>query len=408
MASYSAAVAIFAILILLGTLQLISPPESLAQDLFNTPAHELIEIAKDPKSDVRITAIRELARRPMSLDSIVPELARLSMDRDQRVLNAAQVTLREIGESGAKMLRPLFDLQTRSASLAACSATGSLGSSCEIYLPEIKQILETGDRSQRHAALYALKGIGNSNVELLDEVIGSLSDKDFNVRLMACRVLEKYGPKASKAEPRLLELFERGTPSIRGYSAICLASMGDKLQVKGFAGKVAKRIEGKGARLEAPTVHGRYLLALTMLGEESSKKHLAVVRKGLGHHSIVVQIDSALAVCRITGQTEESKAVFEKLLEDELKAPEALDHIIKFKDDAAPFVPAILQSLDAASALTREMAIVALTELGINDAETSKKIEQKLEDSEEDVRSAAKEALDFFEWQKRFSEGAQR
>ena len=215
MASYSAAVAIFAILILLGTLQLISPPASLAQDLFNTPAHELIEIAKDPKSDVRIMAIRELARRPMSLDSIVPELARLSMDRDQRVLNAAQVTLREIGESGAKMLRPLFDLQTRSASLAACSATGSLGSSCEIYLPEIKQILETGDRSQRHAALYALKGIGNSNVELLDEVIGSLSDKDFNVRLMACRVLEKYGPKASKAEPRLLELFERGTPTIR-------------------------------------------------------------------------------------------------------------------------------------------------------------------------------------------------
>ena len=50
----------------------------------------------------------------------------------------------------------------------------------------------------------------------------------------------------------------------------------------------------------------------------------------------------------------------------------------------------------------REMAVVALTELGINDPATIKKIEGLLEDPEPDVRSAAQEALDYFKWKREF------
>ena len=70
MASYSTVVSIFAFLFFLWAFQLFAPRSMFAQELVNMPAHELIELVKDPQSDNRIQAIRELARRPMSLDSI--------------------------------------------------------------------------------------------------------------------------------------------------------------------------------------------------------------------------------------------------------------------------------------------------------------------------------------------------
>ena len=407
MASYSTAVLIFAVLFLIVILPLTASQTLLAQELTNTPAHELIEMAEDPQGDVRIPAIRELAKRPMSFDSIVPVLARLTMSRDERISNAAGSSLSEIGESGVEMLKPLFAEKARSSSLIACSAAEAIGAPSKIYVPELKELLKNGDTVERRAALFALKGIGESNVELLDEVIGSLSDKDFNVRNMACRVLTKYGPKASKAEPRLLEMFDKDLPSVRGFSAICLASIGPKLTTKDFAGMVAKKLEGNGPRPVAPTVHGRYLVALTMLGDES-KKYLNVIRKGLNHHSTLVQGNSAFAIYRISGQSEEAREVVEKILKDEIRAPELLGLVGELKDDAEPFVPAVTRSLDSASPETREMAVVAVMELGIKDPAIIKKIEQKLDDPEPDVRSAAKEALEFLKLQNDFNATAEQ
>lgn len=401
MASYSTVVSIFVFLFFLWAFQLFAPRSMFAQELVNMPAHELIELVKDPQSDNRIQAIRELARRPMSLDSIVPELAGLSVNFDQRISAAAAKSLSEIGESGVEMLRPLFDKKSKRASLMACSAAQSIGAASKIYIPEFRQLLKNGDRVERRGALFALKGIGDANVELLDEVIASLSDKDFNVRCMACRVLAKYGPKASKAEPKLLELFDNGTPSVRGLSAICLASLGAELQEKDVVDRLVKKLEGDGGRPAPPTVHERYLVALTMLGDEA-KKHLPVVRKGLAHRSTLVRSHSAFAIYRITGKPDEALAVVEELLKDPLRAPEVLELVGKLEGEAAPFVPAVSRSIDSTSAETREMAVVALTELGINDPATIKKIEGLLEDPEPDVRSAAQEALDYFKWKREF------
>ena len=393
MASYYTAALIFTALLLLGALHLYAPHSLLAQELVNTPAHELIEMAEDPQSEVRIRAIRELAKRPMSFDTIVPVLARLTASDDSQVSAAAQSSLSEIGESGVEMLRPLFEEKTKTASLIACSAAHSIGPPSKIFLPEIKKLLEDGDRVERRAALFVLKGIGDSNVELLDEVIVSLSDINFNVRCMACRVIQSYGPKASKAEPKLLEMLDKGMPSIRGFSALCLASIGPKLKSKDVADKIAKKLKGDGIRPVTPVVHGRYLVALTLLGDES-KKHLDLIRKGLDHHSTLVKANSAFAIYQISGESMETEELVERLLKDETRAPELLGLIGKLKDDAAPFVPAVSRSLGSASPATREMALVALMELGIEDPAIIKKVEAMLDDPNEDVSNTAKEALE--------------
>ena len=397
MGSYFIAIviSIFAAQGLFVVLEQTAPQSPSVQELVNTPAHELVKMAQDPQSEVQIRAIRELARRPMSVDSIVPVLAKLSISRDPRISVAAGRSLNEIGESAAEYLRPLFEEKTKASSLIACSAAQAIGPPCQVYVPEFKQLLETGDKLERRAALFALVGIGDSNVEMLDEVIASLSDKDFNVRLMACRVLEKYGPKASKAEPRLLELLEKGSPPVRGFSAICLASIGPKLTTKDLAGRIAEKLQHGRARPVLPVEHERYMTALTMLGDES-KKHLDLIRNGLGHHSTLVKGNSAIAIYRITGQSDEAKKVVEKILKDETRAPEMLILIGKLNDEAEPFLPAVSRCLDSTSPETREMAVVTLMELGIKDPAIVKRVKEMANDPEPDVASAVAEAIESF------------
>jgi len=364
-----------------------------AQELYNTPAHELIEMAQDTQNVDRIKAIRELAKRPMSFDSVVPVLARLTINQNPRVVAAAQNSLSEIGEPGAEMLKPLFEGKTKSGTLLACSAARWIGPSCKMFLPELKSLLDDGDQGERKAALYALVGIGESGADLIDEVIVNLSDKDLNIRCMACRVLAAYGTKAAKAEPKLLQLLDKGTPSVRGLAAISLASIGTDLTTKDVDQMIANKLKGDGIRPVLPVEHERYLDALIMFGEES-KKHLDIIRNGLKHHSGFVQGLSALAIYRITGQTEEAVKTFENLVKDETRAPELLDLLGEQNADATPFIPVISRCLSSSNPETREMALVALMKIGTSDAAVIKSMEQKVDDPEPDVSDAAREALD--------------
>ena len=137
------------------------------------------------------------------------------------------------------------------------------------------------------------------------------------------------------------------------------------------------------------------MTALTMLGDES-KKHLDLIRNGLGHHSTLIKGNSAIAIYRITGQSDEAKKVVEKILKDETRAPEMLILIGKLNDEAEPFLPAVSRCLDSTSPETREMAVVTLMELGIKDPAIVKRVKEMANDPEPDVASAVAEAIESF------------
>ena len=398
MASFMPAVAvsIMEVLGLYFVLELTAPEPVFSQSLLNTPADELISIAQDHESGGQIKAIHQLANRPKSLDSSVPVLARLTMsstNSNPRVMAAAETSLKNIGEPAAEILKPFFDEKTKRGTLLGCSAAQAIGDPCKVYLPQLKELLNNGDQVDRHSALYALKGIGVSGAELLDDVIACLSDKDFNVRLMACRVLETYGAKAAKSEPELLRLLEKGTPSVRGRAAICLASIGPKLQTANVEDLIAERLAGKGNRPVIPVEHERHLMALAMLGDKS-KKHLEKIKTGLTHRSPLIQVCSAFTIYQITGETDETTKVLESLDKNDIQAAQALDTLGRFGGEASPFVPAVKKFLDSGDPVNRENAIVTLMRIGTDDPDIIKRIRRMVNDADPEVKLAAKEAME--------------
>ena len=395
MASYMAAVtvSIVAVLGLFLALELTSPKPILALSLSSTPADELIEIAENRQSENQIAAIHQLAKLPKSLDSTVPVLARLATSRNPRVMSAARSSLKEIGEPAVEILKPFFEAKTKSGTLLGCSAVEAIGDPCKTYLPELKELLNNGDKVDRHSALYALKGIGVSGAELLDDVIVSLSDEDFNVRLMACRVLEAFGPKAAKAESELLRLLNKGTPSVRGRAAISLAAIGPALETEDVVDLIAKRLDGDGRMPITPVEYQRHLAALATFGTKS-KKHVEKIRERLTHQSVGIQVSSAVTIYKITGETEEPTKVVEELVKNEFRAGQAIDLLGQYGEEAAPFVPAIQSCLDSADPINRETAIVALMQIGTDDLEIIKRIHQMVDDEDTDVQLAAKEAIE--------------
>ena len=395
MASYMAAVtvSIVAVLGLFLALELTSPKPILAQSLSDTPADELIEIAQNRQSVNQIDAIHELAKHPESLDSTVPLLARLATSQKPSVMSAAQNSLKEIGEPAVEKIKPFFEAKTKSGTLLGCSAVHAIGDPCKVYLPELKDLLNNGDKVDRHSALFALKGIGASGAELIDDVVASLSDEDFNVRLMACRVLESFGPKAAKAEPELLRLLNKGTPSVRGRAAISLAAIGPALETADVVDLIAKRLDGDGRMPITPVEYQRHLAALTKLGTKS-KKHLDKIREGLTHQSVGIQVSSAFAIYQITGETDEPTKVVEDLVKNEFRSAQAVDLLGQYGEEAAPFLPAVQSCLDSADPTNRETAIVALMKIGTDDPEIIKRIQRMVNDSDPEVQMAAKEAIE--------------
>ena len=100
------------------------------------------------------------------------------------------------------------------------------------YTPQLLNILKTSDDpSRRTAATYALTGFSHGNAEAIDLIIPDLDSSDMNVTLFAMRLIIKTGPQAKQAAPKLIELYNDGLPSQRGYAAWSLAAIAP---VEGF------------------------------------------------------------------------------------------------------------------------------------------------------------------------------
>ena len=117
------------------------------------------------------------------------------------------------------------------------------------------------------------------------------------------------------------------------------------------------------------------------------------IRKRLEHRDAFIRCHSAFAIFKITGESEETLEIFRSVIEQEVYAADALELVSKMGDKAIPFVPSITNCLDSTEAANREMALVALANIGPKAASATSKVKKLLNDEDALVRIAARNTL---------------
>jgi HEAT repeat protein len=352
----------------------------------NMDQDELIEAAQSPQSKTRIDSILKLGEEPGDLAKTVPALAALTMERDELVRIAAGIALKNIGAPGLPHLKSLLESEDLNQVVIGCTAIREMDAGGKQYLPIFKKMLETGQSANRRRALFALQGVGTDSIELLDLIVDSLDDEDFNTKLMACRVLEKLGPDAIAAEKKLLQLLKEGLPSTRSWAARVLGAIGptDKTDT-------AKLLADN---LKAPlqVEKQRTLLGLCHLGAEANSQATAV-RQLMFTTNQHVMPHAAYAYWKITGQTEEPLEVLKECLANPSYRDDAAEFIGKMGIEGSPLVDELAELLADPDPGTKEIAIVALGNVGVPAQKVMDQIRPLLKDNDPLVRYYAKTSI---------------
>ena len=359
-----------------------------AQDkLGSHSVDELLAITADPKSEDRVEAILQLGSRPGDLSVTVPILAKLTLDRDELVKNAAQSSLQKIGEPAAEHVRQFLDARTLENYKIACSAIRAIGPSCKVYIPEIKELLSADEIMKRKCGLFALQGMESESLAALDEIIECVSDDDFNNQCSACRILEKLGPDAMEAEASLLKLLDEGNPSTRGWAAVCLGAIGPTTTNTNVAELLADRLDARN-----PIEKQRVLAGLAYLGPEA-KSVVGDVRAILDSKDDFIRANTAFTLWRITGDSDEALNVFGELMSSPTAGPDTVQLLGRMGSEGLPLLNKVIRNLNSPEAGTRELAVVAIGNMGPKAQSAASQVKELLNDPDALVRIAARRTL---------------
>lgn len=369
----------------------------IADDLFaqdelgDHSVDQLLQTAVDRKSDDQVEAILMLGDRPGDLAKTVPVLAKLTMDFNELVKNAAHASLQKIGPPATEHIRQFLDARTTDNYKIACSAIRAIGPSCKIYMPEIRDLLLRDKAMERKCGLYALQGMESEALAALDEIIVCVADEDFNNQCSACRILEQLGPDAMEAEEALLKLLKEGNPSTRGWAAVCLGAIGPTTTNENVAELLAKNLSAVN-----PVERQRVLMGLAHLGPEAESV-ADQVSELLTTRDDFIKAHAAFTLWRITGNTDSTLKVLGDLIGSPGAAQDAIDLLGKMGGDALPLLNNIVVNLGSDDAGTRELAVIAIGNMGPKAASAAPKVRELLEDSDALVRVAARQTMELLE-----------
>lgn len=379
----------------------------LAQEQFVAPDRtttELIAVLNDAdasKAD-RIAAILDLGKVKKDFDVVVPALVPFAGAKAE-YRHAAAIAIGELGEPAVEPLKQYFaksiqfDDDNQILNLReilidrsqAAFAIRELGDCCKVYLPQLQEMLQSDSSQFRKIGLFALAGMDSGAEESLDMVIKCLGDSDFNNQCFACRIIQRLGPKAAKAEPKLQELLKTGLPSVQGWAGICLGAIGPSPSKSDNASAMGETLVDA-----SPVVASRLLQGIAALGPDA--KHVAdKVRDKIGSGDREVKANAAITLWKIDGDERVMLDTLGDMLTSvgyESTAMELIaDHV---KASAIPLLPKIEQHATAEDPFTRERVALAIAEMGPAAKSALPMLKNLLNDSDPVIRHAAKRAVD--------------
>ena len=187
----------------------------------------LRDYLKSTDPEIRIQAATSLAQMRLDGDALVPILIEGLKNKTGGVRYASLQGLQNLGPQKAAgavtAIVDLLDDAEPNMATQVCYILRNLHADPKIAVPKLAKLLKSGDHNTKHAAIFALAGMGTEGPEAL--VAAYRSGKDDNERSTILQQLANSG-KADVAGPLLDEALADKSPQIRANAVRMSANMG--------------------------------------------------------------------------------------------------------------------------------------------------------------------------------------
>jgi HEAT repeat protein len=272
-------------------------------------------------------------------------------------------------------------------------------------IPVLVDLLHDQDQLVRARSAYCLGLLGPKAKPAVPALTAPLRDGSWVVRREAAHALEATGPEGADAVPALVETLDDTEPVVRCFAARALWRV---------SGESEKPVRTLVALVNSPdrTPEGssRRLQAIEALGEMGPDAALAIPALISALHdkenpSNGIPGGAAEALGRIGPRAQGAEAALTALLDDEgsyvrVKAAQALWRILRRSDPSVRVLMEVLKNREC-DVFQRTLAVRALAEIGAEARTAVPTLEAAVGDPNQEISSAAREALERIERRKR-------
>lgn len=348
---------------------------------------QLLAQTKSTNSDEQVAAFLKLANYPDKVDQLLIPMVEAMIGTDTRVGEAAQFAAQQMGEAMAKYCDTQLEAESQKQVAAAAEMIYRLGDIGIASTPKLVALTKSDDPKRRLSGLWGLVYLKNSDPSVVDAIEPFLDDPDFRNQVVACRAIVTIGPPAVRLATKLKSLVETGNVSTRSHALIALGAIGPNPDFD------VVELLGKHLDVFLQPERDRALIGISYLG----KNAMALREKVEGLLNDVdknVQPQAALALWKMTGDSQRSLKALVAMSQTVNLEYEALNAIYQMGSEAAPAVDDIAKHLENADSAMRAVAVEILENLGPVAAPHRESLEQLAKnDSDPLVRFYCERAL---------------
>jgi len=371
---------------ILGTVFVCSGAINYRQDPEAKGTADLIAQLADKEDSVQVDALIELGRSQEDLDQVVPAVVGKLGELDPLVSSAASQAMVDLGPRAVPHLRPFLESEDARKYSLGCEACRVIGEPCAVYVPLLLKRLKENNPRLRGPSIGAMANFGQAALPALDEVIAALDAEPFMTKVHACKVLVSLGPDAKPAGEKLVELAEKGNPSVRSWATVALGSIGPVEQYD--------VVEILNDKLDEFLLldKQRALQGLALVGPPA-KRALPNIERLMRDKSKSCPHDAAYAHWKITGNADPAVTVLVELLQDINFQGDAIETLGDMGPEAKNAVPTLIEQLNSSEDYLRESAVLTLGAIGPQAKESLPALRKMKDDPDALIRSAAERAI---------------
>ncbi|MCH2182917.1 MAG: HEAT repeat domain-containing protein [Mariniblastus sp.] len=371
---------------IVGTVIVCSGAINYQQDPEAKGTSDLVAKLADKDDKVRVDALIELGRSSEDLPQVVPAVVGQLGELDPLVSSAASQAMVDLGAKAVPHLKPFLQSEDYRTYALGCEACRVIGEPCAVYVPLLMERLKENDQRMRGPSIGAMANFGKAALPALDQVIAGLDAEPFMTQVHACKVLVALGPDARPAGEKLVELAEKGNPSVRSWATVALGAIGpvDEYDV----------VEILDDKLDDFLLldKQRALQGLALIGP-AGKRALPNIERLMQDKSKSCPHDAAYAYWKVTGDADRPVAVLVELLQDVNFQNDAIEILGDMGPQAKNSVPALIEQLGSSEDYLREGAVLTLGAIGPDAKEALPALGKMKDDPDALIRSAAERSI---------------
>jgi HEAT repeat protein len=349
-----------------------------------SPAMDALVPALDsPEIPVRAGAVRALEGMPLTPDAIKRLLA-LTEDPAPEVRAASLRVLASV-RSQRDIVTPKLDvaLQDPNPDVRRAAAVGlaSFGAVAKVGAPGLLELLQEPEVATRRSAIEALGGLGPAAAPAVPAIADRLTDPA--LQITALEALGKIGPESTSAVPKIIEFAKTGSEEQRLAAMQALGNIGQGLEGVLPMLYEALKSQNRDMRIAA-------LQAIPKV-EKDDAKVLEILGNALEEESGRIRRVALDASKRLGSRAEPLVPKILVLLDRDADRPVALATL---REIPVRSVKTLVSALNHRDAAVRAFACDALGKLGSDAIEAVPLLQEKAEKDSDNVRAAAKRALE--------------